>query len=115
MRILVVDDSSVMRKLVARSIRQAGVDAEVLEAEDGAEAVEVADAEAPDLILADWNMPRMTGIEMLRALRERGDDVRVGFVTSESTEAIRSEAVQAGASFFLTKPLDVEALQAALA
>lgn len=115
MKILVVDDSSVMRKLVTRSIRQAGFgEADVVEAEDGAMALDVARAEMPDVILADWNMPNMTGIEMLRALREEGDRVRVGFVTSESTGEIRAEASDAGASFFLTKPLDSELLAAAL-
>lgn len=115
MKILVVDDSSVMRKLVMRSIRQAGVDADVVEAEDGAEAVGKAQTESPDLILADWNMPNLTGIEMLRSLRSAGDDVRVGFITSESTAEIRAEAMEAGASFFLTKPIDVDRLKEALA
>jgi two-component system chemotaxis response regulator CheY len=115
MKILVVDDSKVMRKLVTRSIRQAGFgDAVVVEAEDGAHAVEVARRELPDLILADWNMPNMTGIEMLQTLRAEGDTVRVGFVTSESTAEIRMLAESAGASFFLTKPLQVEPLEAAL-
>lgn len=115
MKILVVDDSKVMRKLVSRTIRQAGFgDAEILEAEDGAHAVEVARAEMPDVILADWNMPNMTGIEMLQALRSEGDNVCVGFVTSESTVEIRQAAQQAGASFFLTKPLQIEPLTAAL-
>lgn len=115
MKILVVDDSSVMRKLVTRSIRQAGFgDAEVVEAEDGAHALDVARAEMPDLILADWNMPNMTGIEMLRALRAEGDRVKVGFVTSESTAEIRATASEAGASFFLTKPIDSELLATAL-
>lgn len=115
MKILVVDDSSVMRKLVTRSIRQAGFgDADVVEAEDGAQALDVARSELPDVILADWNMPVMTGIEMLRALRAEGDRVKVGFVTSESTGQIRAEADEAGASFFLTKPIDAELLATAL-
>jgi two-component system chemotaxis response regulator CheY len=115
MKILIVDDSPVMRKLVTRAIRQAGFgDAEVVEADDGAMALEVARQAQPDLILADWNMPNMTGIEMLRALRNAGDKVRVGFVTSESTADIRSMAQDAGASFFLSKPIDTDKLSAAL-
>lgn len=111
MKILVVDDSKVMRKLVTRTIRQAGFpDAEVVEAEDGQEAVAVARTERPDVILADWNMPNMTGLEMLLALRAEGDQVKVGFVTSESSVAIRQEADAAGASFFLSKPIDPDAL-----
>jgi two-component system chemotaxis response regulator CheY len=114
MKILVVDDSPVMRKLVIRSIRQAGYDVTIVEAEDGAQALTVAEAEQPNLILADWNMPNMTGIEMLRAMREAGNRTPVGFVTSESTTEIRVEAQQAGASFFLSKPIDSEQLEVAL-
>lgn len=115
MKILVVDDSPVMRKLIARSIRQAGYgDAEVVEAEDGAHAITVAEAEKPDLILADWNMPNLTGIEMLRSLRSEGNSVTVGFVTSESSVEIRKQAQEAGASFFLSKPIDTTRLEAAL-
>ncbi|MCL4151314.1 UNVERIFIED_CONTAM: hypothetical protein GTU68_022441 [Idotea baltica] len=114
MKILVVDDSPVMRKLVTRSIRQAGYDADIVEAEDGVHGLAVADAEQPNVILADWNMPNMTGIEMLRALRAGGNRVPVGFVTSESTMEIRVEAQQAGASFFLSKPIDSDQLEVAL-
>ncbi len=115
MKILVVDDSPVMRKLIARSIRQAGYgDAEVVEAEDGAHAIDVAEQEKPDLILADWNMPNLTGIEMLRALRSDGVNITVGFVTSESSVEIRKQAQEAGASFFLSKPIDTTRLEAAL-
>lgn len=116
MKILVVDDSPVMRKLIARSIRQAGYgDAKVVEAGDGAEALDVARDEQPDVILADWNMPNLTGIEMLCALREAGDEVRVGFVTSESSRETKLSAQKAGASFFLSKPIDTTKLEAALA
>lgn len=116
MKILVVDDSPVMRKLIARSIRQAGYgDAEVVEAEDGAHALTVIEAETPDLVLADWNMPNLTGIEMLQSLRDGGNSITVGFVTSESSVEIRKMAQQAGASFFLSKPIDPERLEAALA
>lgn len=115
MKILVVDDSPVMRKLITRSIRQAGYgDAAVVEAEDGAHALQVASDEQPDLILADWNMPNLTGIEMLCALRDKGNNVRVGFVTSETSTETKLSAQQAGASFFLSKPIDTVKLEAAL-
>jgi len=115
MKILVVDDSAVMRKLVNRAIRQAGFGhAEVVEAGDGEEALRVNYTELPDLILADWNMPKMTGIEMLKRLRADGDRVKVGFVTSESTAAIRLMAKEAGASFFISKPIDLTNLERAL-
>lgn len=114
MKILVVDDSPVMRKLVTRSIRQAGYDVDVVEAEDGVNALQVTEDEKPHLILADWNMPNMTGIEMLNALRANGNQIPVGFVTSESTTEIKQMAQQAGASFFLSKPIDTEQLETAL-
>lgn len=114
MKILIVDDSSIMRKLVARTVRQAGLDADIVEAEDGRKGLEVNKAEHPDLILTDWNMPELTGIEMLRALREEGESVKVGFITSESTSEIRAEAQAAGASFFLSKPFDADDLRDAL-
>jgi two-component system chemotaxis response regulator CheY len=115
MKILVVDDSKTMRMLVKRSIRHAGFgDADILEAEDGADAINVVEDEEPDLILADWNMPNMTGIEMLETLRSQGNSVKVGFVTSESTKEIRAKAEAAGASFFISKPIDDAKLEAAL-
>ncbi|MEM8923171.1 MAG: response regulator [Actinomycetota bacterium] len=115
MKILIVDDSSVMRKLVSRSIRQAGYGhCDVVEAVDGADALVKIGAEKPDLILADWNMPNMTGIEMLKALRESGDTTTLGFITSESTTDVRALAQQEGASFLLTKPIDAASLEAAL-
>lgn len=113
MKVLVVDDSPVMRKLVSRSIRQAGYNFDIVEAEDGVDALGVIDDEAPHLVLADWNMPNMTGIEMLRALREKGNGITVGFITSESTAEIRAEAEEAGASFFLSKPIDPAQLEQA--
>ena len=114
-RILVVDDSKVMRKLVVRAVRQAGFgEAEFLEAEDGAQAVDVAETQPVDVILADWNMPNLTGIEMLRRLREVGNRVKVGFITSESTAEIRVAAMEAGASFFLSKPVEADQVADAL-
>ena len=115
MKILVVDDSSVMRKLVTRSIRQAGFGtATVVEAEDGAHAIAVVKEERPDVILADWNMPNVDGLEMLHRLRAEGDQTKVGFITSESSAEIRSAAQMGGASFFLSKPIDLAKLELAL-
>ncbi len=115
MKILVVDDSSVMRKLITRSVRQAGYgNATVVEAEDGRHALAVAEEEHPDVILADWSMPNLTGLEMLHALRAKGDRTKVGFITSESSAEIRSAAQMGGASFFLSKPIDPARLELAL-
>jgi two-component system, chemotaxis family, chemotaxis protein CheY len=108
MRLVVADDSTVMRRIVIRTLRQAGFDAEVLEVADGRAAYVAAIEEQPDLVLSDWNMPDMTGIESLRAIRAAGSGVLFGFVTSESSEAMRAEAEAAGAAFLITKPFTPE-------
>jgi two-component system chemotaxis response regulator CheY len=109
MKILIVDDSRVMRQIVTRTLRQAGYDGhDLVEAADGAELVQTANAEKPDLVLSDWNMPNMTGVEALRALRAGGNQVPFGFVTSEGTPEMRETAQAAGALFLITKPFTAE-------
>lgn len=116
MKILVVDDSKAMRMIVIRNLRQAGYgDATVVEAENGARGLEVARAESPDLVLSDWNMPEMNGIDFLRALRAEGITTTFGFVTSESTPAMRQQALDAGAAFLLGKPFSADDFQDLLA
>ena len=106
MRIVVADDSRVMRQIVVRTLRQAGFDWEVMEAEDGAQALQLALNENPDLVLSDWNMPNMLGIEMLQQLRATGSKIPVGFVTSEGSPQMRQIAPEAGANFLIAKPFD---------
>lgn len=116
MEVLVVDDSRAMRMIVGRSVRQAGYeDAVIREAADGAAALAAVRTSVPDLVLCDWNMPALTGIELLRALRAEGIDVPFAFVTSESSPEMREQAITSGAVFLLAKPFTVEALQDALA
>ncbi len=116
MKILIVDDSKAMRMIVMRHLRQAGYgDATFVEATNGAEGLDVARSESPDLILSDWNMPEMNGHEFLSSLRAGGNPVRFGFVTSEGTPEMRAKALQAGAEFLISKPFTVEAFEAALA
>ena len=116
MKVLVVDDSKAMRKIVTRALTaiDAYRDATVVEAENGREALDVIEAEAPDLVLSDWNMPEMSGIELLEALSERGSGVRFGFVTSESTPDMFDRASAAGAAFLVSKPFTPESLGQAL-
>ncbi len=109
MKILVTDDSRVMRQIVIRTLRQAGYDdVDVVEAADGVECLAAVDSDAPDLVLCDWNMPNMTGIECLRALRARGSSVPFGFVTSEGSPEMREQAAQAGALFVISKPFSAD-------
>ncbi|TKJ22843.1 response regulator [Blastococcus sp. CCUG 61487] len=115
MKILVADDSRVMRQIVIRTLRQAGYDDhDIVEAEDGADALAKVGSEKPDLILSDWNMPNMSGIECLQALRSSGSTVPFGFVTSEGSPEMRSKAADAGALFLIAKPFNEETFQEAL-
>ncbi len=116
MKILIVDDSKAMRLLVKRTLRLAGFgDHDTLEATNGSEAIGVVQTEKPDLVLSDWNMPEMTGIQLLRSLREQGTEVQFGFVTTEASDEMRAMATEAGASFFITKPFTPESIEKTLA
>jgi two-component system chemotaxis response regulator CheY len=114
MKILIVDDSKAMRSIVRRTIAAFGPTHAFDEASNGAEALSRLKDIAPDLIVADWNMPEMSGIALLKKLREQGSTVKLGFVTSEGTDEMKQEAAAAGAAFFLSKPFTNEDLQAAL-
>ena len=109
MKILVVDDSRAMRRIVSRTILQAGFEGhDIVEAENGKEALEVVKAENPDLILSDWHMPEMTGIEFLNALNAMGIETPFGFITSESTQEMVDLATEGGAVFLLAKPFTAD-------
>jgi two-component system, chemotaxis family, chemotaxis protein CheY len=114
-KIVVVDDSRVMRQIVIRTMRQAGYGHhDIVEAENGKQGFDVVQAENPDLVLSDWNMPEMTGIDMLCALRAAGNQVTFGFVTSEGSEEMRSRAAASGAAFLIAKPFTPELFEEAL-
>ena len=109
MRVLVADDSRVMRQIVIRTLRQAGYDWwAVMEAPDGAAALEVVRTEQPDFVLSDWNMPGLSGIELLRTMRAQGFDTPFAFVTSEGSTEMREQAESAGALFLIAKPFTAE-------
>ncbi len=110
MKILVADDSKAMRMIVVRTLRQAGLGGhDIIEAENGKEAFDIVKAQGVDLVLSDWNMPEMTGIELLRALRLGGVQVPFCFVTSEGSDEMRQTAEQAGAMGLIAKPFTAEA------
>lgn len=104
-----------MRIILQRAIRQAGYrDLNVGEAESGMQALEKMRGEPPRLILSDWNMPEMSGIDFLLQIRANGQKIPFGFVTSEASAEIRELAMKSGASFLLTKPFTPEDVQDAL-
>lgn len=107
MSVLIVDDSSVMRKIVERAVRQTGLALEkVLEAENGAAALKILETEQPDLVLSDINMPMMDGLEFLHCLHAAGTSSKVPvlMITTEGSEAKVREAITLGAKGFIRKP-----------
>jgi two-component system chemotaxis response regulator CheY len=115
MKILIADDSRAMRMIVTRTLRQAGFGGlDLIEAENGRDALEKAKAENPDLILSDWNMPEMTGIDLLKNLRAHGIGIPFCFVTSEGSQEMRDQASAAGAMGLIAKPFTAEAFSDAL-
>lgn len=112
---LVVDDSKVIR-IVARRILEA-LDFEIVEAQHGQEALEECQRDMPDVILLDWNMPVMNGIDFLRTLRKTdgGADPVVVFCTTENDMSHIREAMQAGANEYIMKPFDREIIEAKFA
>ncbi len=115
MKILIVDDSKAMRMIVMRHLRQAGFGNHTLEeAANGVEALNAATASPPDLILCDWNMPEMNGLDFLKALRGKKMNTPFGFVTTESSPEMRQTAVGAGAAFLIAKPFTVETFETTL-
>jgi len=115
MKILVVDDSKAMRMIVRRTLREAGFHGiEVSEAGNGVAALEAMQSASFDLILSDWNMPEMNGIELLGKLTSEGRTTKLGFVTSESTEEMKKMATEAGAQFFITKPFTADVFRTVL-
>lgn len=115
MKILIVDDSKAMRMIVKRTLRQAGYgENEFAEGVDGADGYAKVGEWQPDLVLCDWNMPNLTGLEFLQKLKADGNKVKFGFVTSEGTAEMRQTADENGALFLISKPFTADMLQDAL-
>jgi two-component system chemotaxis response regulator CheY len=107
---LVVDDSRTMRVVLRRILEERGFN--VREAGDGSEALAAVDADAPDLVLLDWNMPGMTGLEVVQALagHPARPGMRIVMVTTETEMDRIGEALGAGADEYLMKPFTGEAV-----
>jgi len=110
-RALIVDDSSVMRKIVERSLRQAGIELkQVVEAGNGAEALAALVLNPVDLILCDINMPVMDGLEFVKLLAgvENAKGVPVVMITTEGSESHVVQALSCGARGYIRKPFTPE-------
>lgn len=110
MRVLVADDSGVMRKIIIRSLNAVGVTQSV-EAADGREAWDIFQAHEFDFVLTDWNMPEMSGLELLKEIRDSGSEVPVIMVTTEAEKSKVIEAIQSGVTDYLCKPFEQEELR----
>jgi two-component system, chemotaxis family, chemotaxis protein CheY len=109
-KVLVVDDFATMRRIVKGVLKQLGY-SKIVEAQDGSDAFDVLKKEEVGLIVSDWNMPNMTGLDLLKAVR--GDDSLKGIpfvmVTAEGMKENVVEAVKAGVSNYIVKPFTPEA------
>lgn len=112
MNVLVVDDAATMRRIVRSLLRELGIK-NVREAEDGEMAFEDLKRQKADLVVSDWAMPKMTGIELLRAIRqdEALKETPVLMVTAESKKENIMEAIQAGVNNYIVKPFNSKTLE----
>lgn len=110
MKVLVADDSSTMRKIILRALQSLGI-TEITEAADGTEAVSLFKPGAFDMVLTDWNMPGMTGLEVLQNIRSQDPAVPVIMVTTEAEKSRVLQAIQAGVTDYLVKPFTADTLK----
>ncbi len=109
MKALVVDDSAVMRKVLIEALSQTGI-TNVGQAADGKEAVAAVLKEDFDIVLMDWNMPNMSGIEAVREIRSNGRQVPIIMVSTEAEKSRVVEALKSGANNYIIKPFKPEAI-----
>lgn len=116
MKILIVDDMVTMRRIVKNVLKQLGF-SNIDEAENGQDGLQKLKSSKYDFVVSDWNMPVMTGIDMLRAIRadEQLKAIPVLMVTAEAQQKNLVEVVQAGVSNYIVKPFTAETMQEKLA
>lgn len=113
MKILIVDDSRAMQAIVRRAVIETGIEAlDIQTASSGHDALNQVQSFKPDVVLTDWHMPGMTGLQMVQTMRQMGlRDTYVGFVTTETQNDRVQEALNNGANFVLNKPFKDEELR----
>ena len=115
--IMIVDDSRIMRNTVKGVFTGIAANCKFVEAKDGEEALEMLEAETIHLILLDWNMPKLSGIDFLKQVRamEKYKDLPIIMVTSEAAKFNVIEALKNGAADYITKPINLELFKSKLA
>jgi two-component system chemotaxis response regulator CheY len=111
MHVLVVDDFATMRRIITNVLKQLGYET-ILEAEDGAKALQIMETERVDFVITDWNMPQMSGLDLLMAIRASEDKkhIPVLMVTAEAMQENIVKAAQAGVNNYIIKPFDAKTL-----
>lgn len=113
MQILVVDDFSTMRRIITNVLRQLGFD-NIVEAEDGAKALHILESESVEFVITDWNMPQMSGLDLLKAIRANDNaskkDIPVLMVTAEALQENIVLAAKEGVNNYIIKPFDAKTL-----
>ncbi len=107
MKVLIVDDSAVMRKVLIGALSRGGI-RDVVQAGDGQEAMEAVKKEKFDVILMEWNMPRMPGIDAVRKLRASGCETPIIMVTAEAEKRRVVEALRSGVNNYVIKPFKAD-------
>lgn len=111
MKALVVDDSMTIRRIVIKALSMVGIN-DTVEATDGTDALQAVNENEFDVILLDWNMPKLSGIDTLKAIRKAGNNTPVIMVTTEAEKSRVIEAIKSGANDYLIKPFAPDQLAA---
>ncbi len=111
MKILIVDDSLAMQAIVKRGLEKFGYKTLDIKQSSGAlEALDIIDEWKPEIVLSDWHMPEVSGLELLKEIIKRELPIQTGFVTTVNDEDLISQAIECGACFVLSKPFEDEEL-----
>lgn len=109
MKILLVDDSRTIRSIQKNVLKQLG-HTDIMEAEDGVQALAAFKETVPDLMLVDWNMPNMDGITLVRKIREINKTIPMMMCTTEAEKSRVLEAIKAGVNNYIVKPFTADSL-----
>lgn len=113
MKIITIDDSSTMRRIIKNTLQRIGYGSDVLEAEDGKQALDILSQNKVDLIITDWNMPNMDGLTFVKKIRSLSEwnDVPIIMVTTEAAKEDIIEALKSGVNNYIVKPFTPEVLK----